>query len=174
MALQRAHEFVARGDFASAAILFEQIAREAESHQGLRAPFLFVQAGVARIKLGQSAVGTNHLKHGLSLFIDSGQFIQLYRLGSRAVRELKARGMNKEAQDIAAIVHSNMPARAEMPTERGPNPALVSLPRHCVSCGGPLHADEVEWVDTTTCNCPYCGSPARRKLAGNSVENRPA
>ena len=161
--LKRANALVANGDFAGAAIIFEQLARNAEARQGLRAPFLFIQAGLARILLGQKTPGMVHIKHALTTLIESGRFIQLYRLGTHLVRELKARGLVKEAQEVAALVHSNMPAISEMPTERGPNPALISLPSHCSSCGGPLRADEVEWLNPSTGECPYCGSPVKNR-----------
>jgi hypothetical protein len=160
-ALQRANQMMALGDYKAAAITFEQLANGAESRNGPRAPFFFIQAGYARIMLGQPAAGMVALKRGLNMLIEAGRFNQLYRIGTRAIKELKMRGLTKEAQEIAGLIHSNMPAIAEMPTERGPNPSVISLPVHCPSCGGPLRPDEVEWLSPTTGECPYCGSPVR-------------
>jgi hypothetical protein len=162
-ALQRAHEFMNEGDYTSAAILFEQIARGAESRLGPRAPFLYIQAGNARIMLGQLSTGMAHFKHGLDTLIKSGRYTQLYHLGTRVIKELKSHGFSKEAQEISNLVHSNMPASAEMPTERGPNPAMISLPTNCPACGGPLRPDEVDWLDTATGECPYCGNLVQNK-----------
>jgi hypothetical protein len=160
-ALQRAHELMSIGDYAAAALNFEQLASAAETHQGPRAPFLYLQAGRARIMQGYVAVGMPHLKRGLLLLAESGRYNQLYRAGQRIIQELKFRGMDKESRDISIIVGSNIPALADMPTERGPDMASVILPSHCSTCGGPIRSSEVEWVDKTTAECPFCGSPVR-------------
>jgi hypothetical protein len=35
------------------------------------------------------------------------------------------------------------------------------LPTHCPSCGAALRPDEIEWLDESTAECAYCGSPVR-------------
>jgi hypothetical protein len=160
-ALQRAHELMELGNYAEAATAFEKLAQTAEKRIGPRAPFLFLQAGSARIQFGQNAVGMGHLRHGLELFIASGRYHQLYRAGTRVIRELKARGMEREAQEISRLVQRNIPAISESPTQRGPDPVQVPLPTHCPSCGGPVRSDEVDWIDAVTAECPFCGSPVR-------------
>lgn len=162
-ALQRANEFINSGDYASAAVLFEQIARGAETRMGPRAPFLYVKAGNARLMMGQASTAMGHFKHGLTMLINSGRFNQLYRLGTRLIADIKAQGYLQEAQEVANLVHSHMPASAEMPTERGPIPGMISLPANCPACGGPLRPDEVEWLDAMTGECPYCGNPVKNK-----------
>jgi hypothetical protein len=159
--LQHAHELMELGNYAEAAVAFENLAHKAEERNGPRAPFLFLQAGSARIQLKQNAIGMGHLRHGLELFAASGRYHQLYRAGARIIRELKARGMEKEAQEITGLVQRNVPAISESPTQRGPDPSRVVLPTHCPSCGGPVRSDEVEWIDTVTAECSFCGSPIR-------------
>ena len=160
-ALQRAHELMELGNYAEAAIAFEELAHGAEERMGPRAPFLFLQAGNARIQLKQNAIGLGHLRHGLELFAAAGRYHQLYRAGGRIVRELKAHGLEKEAQEIARLVQRNIPAISESPTQRGPDPGRVALPTHCRSCGGPVRSDEVDWIDAITAECSFCGSPIR-------------
>lgn len=160
-ALQRAHELMELGNYAEAAVAFETLAQAAEKRTGPRAPFLYLQAGIARIQLKQTAVGMRHLNHGLELFATSGRYHQLYRAGGRIVRELKAHGLEKEAQEIANLVQRHIPAISESPTQRGPDPSRAMLPTHCTSCGGPVRSDEVEWIDANTAECPFCGSPIR-------------
>jgi hypothetical protein len=159
LALQRANELMERGNYAEAAIAFEKLAQGAEMRMGPRAPFLFVQAGHARIMLKQTAIGVGHFHHGLEMFAASGRYHQLYRVGGRVARDLRMRGLEKEAQEIANLVQSNIPAISESPTQRGPDPARVALPTHCRSCGGPIRSDEVEWIDSVTAECSFCGSP---------------
>lgn len=160
-ALQHAHELMARGDYNGAAVAFEQLAKAAESRQGPRAPFFFVQAGNARIHLNQVPAGMAHIRHGMEMLRVSGRHKQFYHVGQRAMLELSQRGLEKEAQEIAALIGANMPAIAELPTERGPEVRNVSLPTHCPSCGGPLRPGEVEWLDEASVECSYCGSPVK-------------
>lgn len=160
-ALRRAHEMMRLGEYAQAAMTFEQLAYAAEAPNGLRAPHLHLQAGRARLLNNQPAAALPHFKRGLELLIENGRYNQVYRAGQRIVQELKLRGLEREAREIAALVGTSIPAIADMPTERGPDVAAVLLPTHCESCGGPVRATEVEWLDSRTAECPYCGSPVR-------------
>jgi hypothetical protein len=160
-ALQRAHQMLALGDYARAATTFEQLGHAAEMRAGPRAPFLFLQAGRARILQGQISAGMAHFKYGLELLAKAGRYNQLYRAGQRLMQELKLRGLEKEASEIGALIGASVPAIADMPTERGPDTATVILPTHCAACGGPIRSTEVEWLDARTAECPYCGSPVR-------------
>lgn len=160
-ALRRAHEMMSMGEYAQAAMTFEQLAHAAEMRDGPRAPYLYFQAGRARMLNNQPAAALPHLKHGLELLINSGRYNQLYKAGQRITQELKLRGLEREAREIADLVGASVPALADMPTERGPDVAKVLLPTHCESCGGPIRSTEVEWLDARTAECPYCGSPVR-------------
>jgi len=160
-ALQRAHELMNMGDYARAALAFEQLAHAAKMREGPRAPFLLFQAGRARILLNQEKAGLAHFRHGLELLKQAGRMLQLYKAGQKIVQELRLRGLEKEAQEISTLIGASVPAVAEMPTERGPDLAAVSLPTHCPACGGPLRSPEVDWLDPQTAECPYCGSPVR-------------
>ncbi|MCB9155988.1 MAG: zinc ribbon domain-containing protein [Caldilineaceae bacterium] len=35
---------------------------------------------------------------------------------------------------------------------------VTSLPEQCPSCGSPVDAQNVRWINQTTANCPYCGT----------------
>ncbi|PWH13144.1 MAG: hypothetical protein DDG60_10660 [Anaerolineae bacterium] len=160
-ALRRAHEMMNMGDYAQAAMTFEQLAHTAEMRDGPRAPYLHLQAGRARMLNSQPAVALPHFKRGLELLIADGRYTQVYKVGQRIVQELKLRGLEREAREIAALVGGNTPATADLPTERGPDMATVVLPTHCEACGGPIRPSEVEWLDMHTAECSYCGSPIR-------------
>jgi len=149
------------GEYARAAVTFEQLAHTAEARDGQRAPYLFFQAGRARMLNNQSAAAMPHLKRGLELLIASGRYSQLYKAGQRIAQELKFRGLEREAREVAALIGASVPAIADMPTERGPDVAMVILPSHCESCGGPIRSPEVEWLDARTAECPYCSCPVR-------------
>ena len=157
--LQRANQLMADGDYAGASALFEDLSKGAEEKFPRRAPFLYVQAGYAAILSGQTKIGMEHLKRGLNILISQGRLLRVRRMGQRIVDELNARGLTSEAQEISALLNSNLPqetpARAAAPAKR------PILPTHCPSCGAAVRPDEVEWLDDVTAECDYCGSPVR-------------
>lgn len=159
-ALRQANQWMANGNYAAAATAFEDLAQGTERRNGPRAPFFFLQAGRARMMLEQYDKSVAHFKHGLTLLIDSGRFTLLYRAGTRIVQELKDRGRDAEAREIAALVHGNTLAISESATQQLPSEKLT-LPMHCPSCGGPLRSDEADWIDDITAECPFCGSSVR-------------
>ncbi len=159
-ALQRANQLMTSRDYSGAAAIFEELARQAEQFQGPRAAFLFLQAGRAYILMGRFSTGMQHFKHGLTMLGEAKRYNQLYRSATRIAQELRARGLDKEAQEISALVRMHTPAIAELATERLSN-TRPALPTHCPSCGGPVRSDEVDWIDEVSAECPYCGSPVR-------------
>lgn len=167
--LQRAHQLMGAGNYPAAAEAFETLARGAEARQHPKAPQLYLQAGRARILAGQKDVGLAHLKHGLEMMARLGLQGQLFQSGNRIVSELNEHGMAKESQEIAAWLKTVLPpalsgvegaapagiAAASAPTKK------TILPTHCPGCGGPVRADDVDWIDEVTAECNWCGSPVR-------------
>ena len=163
-ALQRANELLAIGDYNGAAVAFEGLARGAEGRGGPRVPHLYLQAGRARLQIGQVAAGMGHIKRGLALFAARQQWPALHRTGQLTVAFLTERGLAKEALEISDYLKATLPPVPSSdfgsqfaPSER----AKPLLPTTCPGCGGPIRADEVEWVDEVTAECPYCGSAVR-------------
>jgi hypothetical protein len=158
--LQRAHELMASGNYPAAAEAFEQLARAGEARQHPKTAQMYLQAGRARILARQKETGFAHLKRGLGLM--TGHPIQLFRAGNRVVNELNEHGMTTEAQEIAQWLKNSLPVQ---PETRGGVPAASErkpiLPTHCPGCGGPVRADEVDWLDDVTAECNWCGSPLR-------------
>lgn len=159
--LQRASRLMAAGDFPAAAEAFEMLARGAEARMHPRAPHLYLQAGRARILAGQVEAGMADLKRGLALFAAAQRWPELHHAGWRAVAELGARGLQPQADEIAAYLKQTLPPLPDADlTPVSPSRKAV-LPTHCPSCGGPLRPDEAEWLDEVTAECPFCGSPVR-------------
>jgi hypothetical protein len=159
-ALQRANQLMAAGQYAEAASIFEQFARGALQRNGPRAPQFFLEAGRARVLAGQVPAGVALLKQGMTIIANRGNFQRLTNVGRRFVDELNQRGLKAEATDIEAWLKQTIPGGfAPGPATGSAKPRL--LPTNCPGCGGPLHADEVEWSDEATAECPYCGSAVR-------------
>jgi predicted RNA-binding Zn-ribbon protein involved in translation (DUF1610 family) len=152
---------MAIGDYPGAAAAFEQLAGGAVARNGPRAPIFLLQAGRARILAGQTANGMAHIQRGLALFAARGQWQKFYGSGQRIVVELNQRGLTAEAKQIEAYL------KAALPVGFTPGPAAgfaekpKVLPTNCTGCGAPIRADEVDWVDEITVECPYCGSAVR-------------
>ena len=160
--LQEANLAFDKGKFGRAAELFEQIAQGADARGGPRAPLFHLQAGRARIYAGQPSLGMPSLKRGLELLAGRKQFARLHQAGQRMIAELNERGLTTEAAEIGRFLNSTLPA---MPTMEGLSiPAKRPvLPTHCPQCGAALRPDEVEWLDESTAECAYCGSPVREE-----------
>jgi hypothetical protein len=159
--LQRAHELMAGGNYPAAAEAFEGLAHAGEARQHPKTATMYLQAGRARILAGQKEIGFAHLKHGLDLMARLGMHGQLFLAGNRVVNELNEHGMTAEAQEIAGWLKTSLPAGSAA-LGAAPAPAKKPiLPTHCPGCGGPVRADDVDWLDDVTAECSWCGSPVR-------------
>jgi hypothetical protein len=155
--LQEANFTFDKGEYGRAAELYEEIAKAAEARGGSRAPLFFLQAGRARVYAGQTKLGLPSLKRSLELFAERGQVHKLYLAGNLCVAELKARGLQLEATEIASWLEDFSSSTPINESEVAVN--RPALPTHCASCGAPVRPDEVEWPDHSTAECAYCGSP---------------
>lgn len=155
--LRRAHDLMAHGNYPAAAEAFEQLARGGEARQHPKTGQLYLQAGRARILAGQKDAGLAHLKRGLGSMTAFPR--ELLQAGNRVVDELNQQGLSAEAQEIAEWLKTTLPAP---PAGMGAAPARKPiLPTTCPGCGGPLRADDMEWIDDATAECNWCGSAVR-------------
>jgi hypothetical protein len=152
---------LAAGSYAEAASAFEQLARAAEARGGPRAPFFYMQAGRSQVMAGRIADGIAHFERGLGLFAMRGQQFKAVNTGARVVDELEARGLQREARQVADYLAELVPGfdADQTPAAKSASPQRPLLPTHCPGCGAPLRPDEVEWLDEATASCEYCGSP---------------
>lgn len=163
--LNRAHHLMEKGDYANAAELFERLARVAYDKGMLRqAPRLFLQTGKAYVLAGDLQQGQDNLRQGLEILAKSKKWQILYNAGTRVVEELEQWGHNDLAAEFKTWLEKILPETAEgyqkvQPSIRGGK--RPQLPLTCPSCGGPIRPDDVEWLDATTAECPFCGSGMR-------------
>ncbi len=156
--LRRANQSLSAGNYAEASSAYEQLARAAEARGGPRAPFFYIQAGRTRMLAGQAANGVELMQRGLGVFALRGQALKATNVGLRIIRELQARGLNNEAQQLRDYLEELIPGFAA-PAADAASAKRLPLPAHCPGCGAPLRTDEVEWLDDATALCEYCGSP---------------
>ena len=163
-ALQRAHRLMQKGSNMDAALIFERLAQGAQAGGFLgRAPFLFIQAGRARLAIGQVDAGMVWFRQGFDLFVDTGRFMILHRLGGRIVEELTILGYPQAAQEVN---HWLTHALVKHPEVKINHPEgdihRPSLPVKCSQCGASVRPDEVDWIDSNIPSCAYCGSILNR------------
>ena len=156
--LQEANFAFGKGEYGRAAELYEKIAQSADDRGGPRAPLLHLQAGRARLYAGQTRLGIPSLQRGLELFAQRGQIEKLNRFGERVVNDLKERQLDREASELEALLRKLAPPQPGFEHQNIPS-NLRKLPTHCPACGAPLRPDEVEWLNETTAECAFCGSP---------------
>ena len=158
--LQEAHYAFDKGEYGRAAELFEQLAQTADARGGPRAPIFHLKAGRARILGGQTILGMPSLKRGLELLFQYKQFPQLQKAGLRVIAELTEQGLKHESAEIEMWLKSILLLEPGFETDAA-SEKRPSLPTRCPSCGAGLRSDEVEWIDSVTAECAYCGSPVR-------------
>ncbi|HNF93806.1 MAG TPA: hypothetical protein PLQ75_04060 [Anaerolineales bacterium] len=158
-ALRNAHRLMESGNYAEAALAFYDLARKAEERFPERAPILYTEAGRAAVLNGDAKKGVTHFRSALTLLSTQQRYRRLQSLGERIVAELRERGLNAEADEVASVLRNNAQVSAG---KEAPAPQKRAvLPTHCPSCGAAVRPDEVEWLDDVTAECDYCGSPVR-------------
>ncbi len=163
--LVHANRLLEEGDYLQAAQLYEELGRQASDLGRVRAPYLFLQAGQARLLAGDKDAGIALIQQGLGMFEAEGRWHKLQRTGSRVLAGLRGSGYNDEAAKIEQWLQktlqphgefSAMPVSSRSEEERHP-----LLPTACPTCGAPLYPQEVDWVDALTVECNYCGNLIR-------------
>ena len=161
--LQRANELMAIQDFSGAAQAFEELAQRTLVHEGPAAPYLYTQAGLARIQAGQVTLGMEYIQKALTIFAERGEWLRFHRNRRRISGELYRLRLEREGNFIASYQSGDISSDIDGSFEES-KPArspIMRLPTKCMSCGASLRSDEVDWIDDTSAECPYCGSLVR-------------
>lgn len=158
--LRRANQLMANGDYADAESAFYDLAKRAENKFPQHAPAMYIQAGRAAVLSNQNKKGVTHFRSGLTLLGTERRFARLEKIGNIILAELRARGLNTEADEIEVVLKNNLPSFDTSKQNAQPQKQTL-LPTHCPSCGAIIKPDEVDWLDDFTAECEYCGSPVR-------------
>ena len=168
-ALALANRLFAEGQFAPAAERFEMLANAARANNLPFAPRLFFQAARANWRAGQVPHGMQLLHTGLGMLVTAGAADRVHQISTAAISELEQMGCAREAEEVKKFL-SQVPAAesdavTDIDTEAAPETpakeAHPNLPATCGQCGAIVRPDEVEWIDTQTAECAFCGSPIR-------------
>jgi len=159
--LRLAHDLMEAGNYAEAAILFDQLAQVAITRGFFkRAPHLLLQAGYAHFHAGNIPEGKDKILRGLRLFAEQNRWQLLDLVTDRVATELNQFGQPGLSQEIIAFSKSINSSKGE----NGQTASQVSqgiktkIPPKCHYCGGTLTPGEIDWLDEYSVECPYCGS----------------
>jgi tetratricopeptide (TPR) repeat protein len=156
--IREANALLARGEYAKAALIFEELANKAADRGIERTPNLALQSARAWLEAGETERAMQMIRMALEFMHRTGQLRKLHHMSGRILSELRSHGLTKEAAAIEAEI-KEMLAGVDIsqfqPVQVG-KPA--NLPAQCPQCGGNVRRDEVEWIDATSAACDYCGS----------------
>lgn len=158
--LSEAHSLESEGQFQAAAQQFAELSDKAADYGMLdRAGNLSLQAARAYLEASDTQQALAHARSGLSRLMQAGREWRAGNLLEKFTAALRERNLNVEADAL----EKEFAHVYETPWAPGGEPAAPRghLPSKCPNCGGPLHSDETDWIDQTTAECPYCGTPVR-------------
>jgi hypothetical protein len=167
--LIEANRRFAAGDYAGAAVLYEQLALSARRPRN--AAHLLVEAGRAHLLAGQVGQAMPFFRRGLGLLAGRRRWRTVHRLGMRVIQDLRECGHSQQANEISSWLDGQpapeldqgepgQPLASQPAASAAPMPR-PRLPTKCPSCGGTVDPSDIEWVDEITVECDYCGSLIR-------------
>lgn len=153
------------GDFAQAARLFDRLALDARRRgMPIRAANLALRAAQAYLALDEIDPALDRMRRAIRVFGHHHRAERVAHLVSRADDELRERGYNVEAVELAQFAAGVLGETGlslddlKAPPSAQAGEARGSLPGRCEGCGAPLVPDDVTWHDAQTAECPYCGA----------------
>jgi hypothetical protein len=152
--ISQAHALFETGQFLQAGQLFEELAAIAEARNGPRAPRFYMQAGRCYIHAQKTNQGMVLLEKGRQKFIQSGRPDVAAKICFWLKDEVESLGLVEQAQ----IINNWAGGLSTSPSQPEKHPAL---PVKCPSCGAPIHPNDINWLDSVTAECDFCGSPLR-------------
>lgn len=161
--LQQANALMTGGHPDEAARLYDELAQLAEARAlPQRAARLNIQAARAWLAAGDAVTAVRRAERGLEVAIGLGYGLRAGQIASRLITEMRARGYAQAADELSRHLQAQLSRAGIDATALGqPEPSASrhgSLPARCSACGAPLRPDEVDWVDATSAECPYCGT----------------
>lgn len=165
--VRHALRLLADGRCAEAGEQFGQLAdRALDNGSHLRSAHLAEQSARAFLEAGAGDKAAFRAREAVQQFIAGRRPSRAVRALRSAIMALRLGGFQAQAdaleQDAQARLAEVGLSLGNVPAEPAPQPQ-GHLPPACPHCGGPLRADEADWIDSTTAECPYCGSAVQTR-----------
>ena len=159
--LARANKLMLDGKPSEAGPLFAQLAKDLQSsNHPRRAANLYARAAHAFADCHDEQAALGLARTALSLFIQ-------FKMAQRApvfYANITQKMSNKGMKSAADTLQREFGAQIALPPselEQGKHPQRGLLPTSCPKCGGPVHSEDINWVDENTAECEYCGTLIR-------------
>ncbi len=156
--LKLAHKLMESKKYSQAGIIFEELGVAALGRGIPRAPQLFLQAGRAQLLAGAATHRTDLLIKGTRLMSKMWQADRLPIISRRILSELREFSMDQEYRMLESEFSRLL---SELDLKIARNDTVKSqgrLPSKCPYCGGTVHPNEVDWINSHSATCDYCGS----------------
>ena len=165
--VRHALRLLADGRCAEAGEQFGQLAdRARDNGNHLRSAHLAEQAARAFMEADAGDKAAFRARQAVQQFIAGRRPARAVRALRAAITALRSGGFQAQAaaleQDAQARMAEVGLSLASVPPEPAPQPR-GHLPPACPHCGGPLRTDEADWIDSTSAECPYCGSAVQTR-----------
>lgn len=159
--LRRVHGLLAIGEARRAAAILQRLGDAARRKRRPRAGLLFVAAGRAHLQSGERELAVEAFRKGFGLMAALGQSRRLDAVGGQVLEQLKAKGMETQAEALGTELRKGHPELDFRAAQGAKSASTVHLPPVCPHCGAPIHPEELEDSGGGTLRCAYCGLSIR-------------
>ncbi|MBI9050803.1 MAG: hypothetical protein JEZ00_15390 [Anaerolineaceae bacterium] len=95
-------------------------------------------------------------------WLDAGEFQKSREQANLALKLFEKMGMQQRTKEFSLryAVHKKNPGKPQPITENALSPEINQpkhLPATCSHCGAPIRSTEIEWIDSASAECGYCG-----------------
>ena len=155
--LNQANQLMAAGHYQPAQEIYARLAQLAESTGHPRqAANLHAQAAQAAAMQPSREKAIQHARAALNGFQRQGMLPRMYGFLASFIALLRSQGLEAEANLLHLEFGGQAAPAPEQPTDQeGARP--LRLPTICPQCGAPVRSDEVEWIDSHSAECAFCG-----------------
>ena len=161
--IMQANLMMDAGQYLDAAFIFEDLSEQLlEKGMCHQAANLAGRAASAYLLNDNALMAVEVVKNAVNICIENGQPAQAARLTRRAIAELYAQNYASLAEELHADVNEKLKSNGKTLLRHtiGTRP-LVKLPTQCPACRGPVRTDDINWIDTTSAECAFCGNVIR-------------
>jgi hypothetical protein len=157
VAFRKVRWLIQKGKFAQAGTALSQLARQAETLERPRlAGELHTRAAHCFIEGGAEPGGLVEAQAALRVLNNTGNLVRFQSFLANILRKMQAHQM----QHAVGMLHAEFgTAQIGQPAAAGP----LRLPNTCPQCSAPVRGDEVEWIDSSSAECSFCGAVIRTR-----------
>jgi hypothetical protein len=143
---------IQKSKFVQAGTILSQLARQSEAMERPRlAGDLHARAAHCLVEGDAEPTGLVEAQAALRVFNNTGNLPRFQRFLDHILRKMQAHHMTIA---VGALHAEFGVSQIAQPAASGP----LRLPAACSQCGAPVRGDEVEWIDSSSAECTFCGA----------------